>query len=118
MNSSRNFRLRTIALAVFIWLFTCGLLLLMVWPRRPSTYVQWLLFILLGPMAYGAVEYAGERILSPKLAARISPRRFSWLRIGYALVAFLVFLAALVGVVLLFGGTITGHDAMHRSAPA
>jgi hypothetical protein len=110
MSSVRRFRVATIAGVVFVWLLTCGLLLLGLWPWYPTTFVQWLLFVVLAPLAWGAVEYLGGRMFPPELGARISSRRFSWLRIAYALCATLVFLGALLGVVLVLG-RIIGGDA-------
>ena len=103
MSSVRNARLTTIAGCVFLWLFICGALLLMFWPWQPATPVQWLLFVLIAPLIYGALEYSGERMLSAKIASRISPRQFSWLRIAYALFAFSLFLAVIFGVLRLLG---------------
>jgi hypothetical protein len=94
--------------ALSLWLMMCGLALLALWPWHPATFVQWLLFVLLAPLAWGAVEYVGERTLSPELAARISSRRFSWLRVAYALCATLVLLGALLGVILVLGRMIGG----------
>ena len=39
--------------------------------------------------------FTTKAVLSPRIAARISPRGFSWLRIAYAFLAFLIFLTAL-----------------------
>ncbi|HVX90755.1 MAG TPA: hypothetical protein VHC20_03955 [Candidatus Paceibacterota bacterium] len=100
-----------IVVCVLLWLFICGALLLMLWPWRPAGPAQWLLFLLIGPLVYGTVEYVGERMLSAKIASRISPRRFSWLRIAYALFAFLLFLAVVFSVLRLLGAIISPSDA-------
>jgi hypothetical protein len=76
-----------------IWLFVCGLLLLTLWPWRPSSFLQWALFFVFGPIGYVAIEYLGEVVLSPKIGARISARSFSCLRIAYALCALLLLVA-------------------------
>ena len=109
MNPRRSSLLATIALAAFLWLFVCGALLLMLWPWRPTTPLQWVLFVAIGPLAYGAAEYLGERVLSPGISARISTRRFSWLRIAYALLMFLAFLAVVFGVLWLLGGRLSAQ---------
>ena len=111
MNALRNFRFSTIALIILVWLVACGALLVTLWPWHPATSLQWMTFILLGPLAYGAVEYSGGLILSPKLGARISSKPFSWLRIAYALCAFLLFLGVLFAAVSLIGRVIAGGDA-------
>jgi hypothetical protein len=99
------------SIVAFFWLFACGLLLLMLWPWRPSTPMQWALFLALGPLVYGAFEYLGGWILSPRLGARISPRRFSWLRIAYALAALLLFLVIFYVAMHLLGSAIAVNDA-------
>jgi hypothetical protein len=99
----RKWQFTTIAVCVTLWVFVCGALLFMLWPWRPTTLMQWLLFILIGPLVYAAVEYIGERIFSAKVASRISQRRFSWLRITYALFALLAVLAVAFGGLRLLG---------------
>lgn len=121
MNSARNTRLTTIAACVLLWLFTCGAILWMLWPWLPATPIQWLLFVLIGPPIYWAVEYVGERMLSAKIASRISTRRFSWLRIIYALFAFLMFFAVVFGVLRLLDAIVQesrGRMCEGRSASA
>jgi len=49
VNSARNRQLTTIAVCVLLWVLICGVLLAMLWPWRPTTALQWLLFILVGP---------------------------------------------------------------------
>lgn len=104
-------RFAQISMVAFFWLLACGLLLLMLWPWRPATPTQWVLFVALGPLVYGALEYLGGWAFSSKVGARISPRRFSWLRIAYALAAFLLFLVIFYVAVHFLGNAIAGNDA-------
>ena len=90
MQGSRRSLIARVWPIALIWLFVCGLLLFTLWPWRPNSFLQWALFIVFGPVAYAAIEYLGEVILSPKIGARISTRSFSWLRMAYALCAFLL----------------------------
>lgn len=106
MNSARNSQLTTIAACLLLWLFICGAILWMLWPWRSVTPIQWLGFVLIGPPIYCAVEYVGERTLSTQIASRISTRRFSWLRIIYALLTFLMFLAVVFGVMRLLDAVV------------
>jgi hypothetical protein len=105
MHSRRPSQLRLIIVGVFLWLFVCGALLWIVWPRRPATPLQWALFVLIGPLLYGAMEYLGERALSEKISSRISTRRFSWLRIAYAFIVFVAGLAVALGVLSLLASS-------------
>jgi hypothetical protein len=111
MIPARDMRLATLWAVVPIWLVMCGLLLLTLWPWRPASPLQWLLFIVLGPLVWVALEYVAGLVLSPKISGRISPRRFSWLRIGYGVVAFLLCFAILYGAMYLVGNAMSANDA-------
>jgi len=104
-------RFAQISIAAFFWMLACGLLLLMLWPWRPTTPTQWVLFVALGPLIYGSLEYLGGRFFSSRVGARISPRRFSWLRIAYALAAFLLCLVIFYVAMHLLGDAIAVNDA-------
>ena len=111
MSPRRTVRFAQISIVAFFWVLACGLLLLMLWPWRPATPTQWVLFAAFGPLVYGALEYLGGRIFSSKVGTRISPRRFSWLRIAYALAAFLLPLVIFYIAMHLLGGAIAVNDA-------
>jgi len=103
MDVRRKDLLTSIAFAAFMWLFMCGAALLILWPWRPANQWQWTAFILGVPVIWGLGEYLGGLFLSDKLSARISRRRFSLLRIAYALIVGLSWLAVLFGIILLAG---------------
>ena len=111
MNPRRSNWLTIMPVVVSLWLLFCGLILLWLWPWRPATALQWVLFVVLGPIVWSALEYVGGLILSPKVGARISPRRFSWLRICYGVIAFLLCLAVVYGAMYLVGNAIATNDA-------
>ena len=94
--SARSERGLQILGVVCVWLLLCGIALFEfdLWPR---TVVGWVLTFTLGPLASVAFMLAGE--LGMKLLFRVPwlrrsrewverrtfQRRFSWLRVGYAL---------------------------------
>ena len=81
---------RAIAGVLAGWALLVALLLLELGPETPRTFRGWVLLLVLGPPAYLALAWLGERVQSP--LARISPRRFSrqWF-------AWILFLGAVAG---------------------
>lgn len=76
-------------------------------PYHPGSPGGWLLLFLAGLPVTFAGEWISERVWHNPVARRIEKwsegKAFSWLRLGYALVVMPVFVAAVVGVMSLFG---------------
>jgi len=72
------------------WALLVALLLLEFGPDTPRSFREWVLLLVVGPPAYLALAWLGERVQSPLV--RISPPRFScrWF-------AWILFLAAIGG---------------------
>lgn len=75
------------------WAIFALLLVLELLPDPPKTTRGWVLLLVIGPPAYGALEWGSSRLFSSKTGARISSARFSVLRVTVALLAALVALA-------------------------
>jgi hypothetical protein len=73
------------------------LLLIPLWPWRPSSLQSWILYAVLTLPIMVAGEWVGDKILHNPLSNavdRVTGRRqFSWLRIVYLLTLALVFIA-------------------------
>ncbi len=98
------------ALIAFLWLLICGGSLLQLWPWRPTSPLQWVVFVLSAPLVYALLESAGNFMLSPQISARISKHQFSWLRVGYAIVAILLALAAFYAAIVLVATFFLSND--------
>jgi hypothetical protein len=87
------------------WLVVCGIVLLQIAPDFPRTTVQWALLLVLGPPIYVLGEALGSWHFSPARGHRISSKRFSVLRLAYALLV-IVLIVTLGGVLttLIKGG--------------
>ena len=101
--ASRHPTLLLIGMAVAGWIFIGALVLISFWPWYPRTPTQWLAFLLLGVPIVVGFEYLTERLLSPTGGSTLSTRKFSWLRVLYALVVMLLLLGLLYGGLTLFG---------------
>ncbi len=67
---------RMAAGAIAVWVFVIVLILLDVFPDHPSTTRGWIALVVVGPPAYLALAWLGERVLAPRLPS-YSPKRFS-----------------------------------------
>jgi hypothetical protein len=66
-----------------------------IWPWAPKTTLQWIILIALGPPLYILGEEFFGWLFSRKHGFAISPREFSFLRIGVGLVVCLAWLGLL-----------------------
>ena len=92
-----------VAIGLGLWLLLSVLILVTLWPWFPRTPMQWLLTLLLGVPIWVGMELLGETLFSPKLARRISARKFSWLRVFYGVFAMVLFVAIALGVAYVVG---------------
>jgi hypothetical protein len=88
---------RVLAGVIAIWAFYIGMIMLQIVPYTPRSFRGWALLLIAGPPVYLAVEWVGERVLSPRLARIPKPARFS---LGWFvwMVAATAFGSALVGL--------------------
>jgi hypothetical protein len=101
MKSLLRFVIAYVLLSVVLGL----LALVSSFPARPSSWVGWaVMFATVIPVAL-AGELVGEVLHRNRIARAVAQRTessgFSWLRLGYLLLANLVIAAAVVGVILL-----------------
>ena len=91
--------LHTLLRYLAVALVAAGLLLLDVWPRHPTSWHAWLLFVALALPALLLVEWLAEGMLTNPLSKSVdratAHSSFSWLRIGYVL-ALAIFVLALL----------------------
>jgi putative copper export protein len=85
-----------------LWFFLVGFLILQQWPDLPKTKLGWFLLVLLGPPIYLLGEGFFGWLFSKERGERISNKRFSLLRIAFALsIVLLIFIVATVASFLL-----------------
>jgi hypothetical protein len=75
------------------WAMFAVLLILQLLPDTPKTTRGWVLLLVFGPPAYALLEWAAGR-RSAKAGAQPSQTRFSFARVGVALLVLLVMFAA------------------------
>jgi len=75
------------------WFLIFGLVLLLVAPHFPASALEWALLFVAGPPLYVLGEALGSWVFSSERGHHISPKGFSVLRITYALVIMLAFVA-------------------------
>jgi len=96
--------IRLLLWSAVAWLVIFGIVLLYVAPDFPRTTVQWALLFVLGPPIYVLGEALGAWLFSPDRGHRISAKRFSLLRIVYALLVIALIVAAGGTLVTFFKG--------------
>jgi hypothetical protein len=95
--------LRVLLGVMGLWAMLGALILLEIAPHTPRTRQGWILLLIVGPPAYLALTWLGERLVSPRLGARISSARFSLARILIGVLAGSVLVALSVWWFLWFG---------------
>lgn len=89
--------------ATIVWSVLCGVILLSVWPLMPRTRLQWVLLIVFGPPLFVLGEHLGDQLFSKRVGLRISPRRFSILRILFGVLVMLAVYAVSIGIARVLG---------------
>jgi len=89
---------KTAALAVAGWLFFAAIAGITLLPHLPSSWLQWLLLVLLGPPVYVVLEGLGAWIFSPAPGEPQLAKPISLRRIGLVVLS-LVVAAALAGAI-------------------
>jgi hypothetical protein len=79
--------------AAVAWFLIFGLVLLQIAPHFPASALEWALLFVAGPPLYVLGEALGSWLFSAESGHQISPKGFSVLRIAYALVIMLAFVA-------------------------
>ena len=82
---------RQLLYGVVAWVVLGGFLLFQLWPGVPKSTVQWISLLVVGPPLYLLGEALFGWLFSERHGEKLSPRRFSVLRI---VVAFPIVLAA------------------------
>jgi hypothetical protein len=95
------------AIVVVLWIF--GALMFFVNTGAfPQTGIGWLMFVVIGPPLYLAMEVLGEalfhglralpgiRTLHARVESAAAGKRFSWTRVGYGVLSALVLVAAVI----------------------
>jgi len=85
---------RHLAATLLLWLLVGSLLLLQFWPSLPRNGHEVALVLVIGPPAYGLLEWAGSWLLSKRHGKALSTRRLSPLRVLVALLVAATWLAA------------------------
>lgn len=85
---------RHLVAALLLWLLVGGLLLLQLWPSLPRNGHEIALVLVIGPPAYGLLEWAGSWLLSKRHGKALSTRSLSPLRVLVALLVAASWLAA------------------------
>ncbi len=85
---------RHLVATLLLWLLVGSLLLLQFWPSLPRNGHEVALVLVIGPPAYGLLEWAGSWLLSKRHGKALSTRRLSPLRVLVALLVAATWLAA------------------------
>lgn len=85
---------RHLVATLLLWLLVGSLLLLQFWPSLPRNGHEVALVLVIGPPAYGLLEWAGSWLLSKRHGKALSTRRLSPLRVLVALLVTTTWLAA------------------------
>jgi hypothetical protein len=85
---------RHLVATLLLWLLVGSLLLLQFWPSLPRNGHEVALVLVIGPPAYGLLEWTGSWLLSKRHGKALSTRRLSPLRVLVALLVATTWLAA------------------------
>lgn len=85
--------LKTIVIWSVVWCVAVAVIVLQLLPDLPNSTLQWVLFVVLGPLLYLGGEALFDWLFSQRHGRAISSRGFSLLRVGVALPVALVWLA-------------------------
>jgi len=97
--------IHTLLVVALIWLVVAALIVLQFWPELPRTTLQWVLLVAFGPPLYVIGEAFFGSLFSQARGHSISPRKFSFKRILFAIPVVLVFFAISWWLSSLLGGS-------------
>jgi hypothetical protein len=96
--------LKTISRYLFGMIVILAVVILQSYPNLPSTVLEWVFLLVLGPPLWFLGEWFFGKVFSPERGRRMSDKRFSVKRISFALIIVLPLFLAIYILSYLFRG--------------